>query len=112
MSTLFSWSTWTRLFGRKATPVKAIKRPVTRKQQQDFADYGTAFGLEMSLSLRLPLDVLITRKIGAPDNPELAIGALTFLVVLIMAVAWARRWQRTRSPTYDTLPQREQSKEA
>ncbi len=38
---------------------------------------GVVVGLEMSLSLRLPLDVLITRKIGAPDNPELAIGALT-----------------------------------
>lgn len=60
MSTLFSWSTWTRLFGRKATPVKAIKRPVTRKQQQDFADYGTAFGLEMSLSHQASVEQLET----------------------------------------------------
>lgn len=38
---------------------------------------GVVVGLELSLQLRLPLDVLITRKLGAPDNPELAIGALT-----------------------------------
>jgi predicted phosphoribosyltransferase len=38
---------------------------------------GVVVGREMSLRLRLPLDVLITRKIGAVENPELAIGALT-----------------------------------
>lgn len=38
---------------------------------------GVVVGREMSLRLRLPLDVLITRKIGAAENPELAIGALT-----------------------------------
>jgi putative phosphoribosyl transferase len=38
---------------------------------------GVVVGLEMSLVLHLPLDVLITRKLGATDNPELAVGALT-----------------------------------
>ncbi|WP_447972164.1 phosphoribosyltransferase [Nitrospira sp. Kam-Ns4a] len=38
---------------------------------------GVLVGLELSLQLRLPLDVFITRKLGAPDNPELAIGALS-----------------------------------
>lgn len=37
---------------------------------------GVIVGLELSHALRLPLDVLITRKIGAPGNPELALGAL------------------------------------
>lgn len=37
---------------------------------------GVIVGLELSRVLRLSLDVLITRKIGAPDNPELALGAL------------------------------------
>jgi putative phosphoribosyl transferase len=37
---------------------------------------GVIVGFELSLRLHLPLDVLITRKVGAPDNPELAIGAL------------------------------------
>ncbi len=38
---------------------------------------GVVVGREMSLMLHLPLDVLITRKIGALDNPELAIGAMS-----------------------------------
>lgn len=37
---------------------------------------GVVVGLEISLALRLPLDVFITRKLGAPGNPELALGAL------------------------------------
>ncbi len=37
---------------------------------------GVAVGYPLSLALRLPLDVLITRKLGAPGNPELAMGAL------------------------------------
>jgi len=37
---------------------------------------GVLVGLELSRALKLPLDVLITRKIGAPGNPELALGAL------------------------------------
>jgi len=38
---------------------------------------GVAVGYQLSLVLHLPLDVFITRKIGAPDNPEYAIGAVT-----------------------------------
>ena len=38
---------------------------------------GVAVGHELSLALHLPLDVFITRKLGAPDNPEYAIGALS-----------------------------------
>lgn len=34
-------------------------------------------GYEVAEALNLPLDVIIPRKIGAPDNPELAIGAMT-----------------------------------
>lgn len=37
---------------------------------------GVPVGYEISLALRLPLDVFITRKLGAPDNPEYAIGAV------------------------------------
>jgi putative phosphoribosyl transferase len=37
---------------------------------------GVVLGYEVSLALRLPLDVLITRKLGTPSNPELAMGAL------------------------------------
>ena len=37
---------------------------------------GVVVGYEVAHSLHLPLDVIITRKIGAPGNPELAIGAV------------------------------------
>ncbi len=38
---------------------------------------GVAVGYQLSLALHLPLDVFITRKIGAPDNPEYALGAVS-----------------------------------
>jgi len=38
---------------------------------------GVPVGYEISLALNLPLDVFITRKLGAPDNPEYAIGAVS-----------------------------------
>jgi putative phosphoribosyl transferase len=37
---------------------------------------GVAIGYQLSLALHLPLDVFMTRKIGAPGNPEYAIGAV------------------------------------
>ncbi len=38
---------------------------------------GVVVGYEIAKELNLHLDVIIPRKIGAPDNPELAIGAMT-----------------------------------
>ena len=37
---------------------------------------GVIVGEEVSRVLHLPLEVLITRKLGTPGNPELAMGAL------------------------------------
>ncbi len=37
---------------------------------------GVVVGYEVARALGASLDVVITRKIGAPDNPELAIGAV------------------------------------
>lgn len=37
---------------------------------------GVAVGYQLSLGLRLPLDVFIVRKLGAPDDPEYAMGAI------------------------------------
>ncbi len=37
---------------------------------------GVVVGYVIARALNLPLDVIIPRKIGAPDNPELAIGAV------------------------------------
>ena len=37
---------------------------------------GVPVAYEVSLALNLPLDVFITRKLGAPEDPEYAIGAV------------------------------------
>lgn len=37
---------------------------------------GLELGIELSKALSLPLDILITKKIGFPGNPEYAIGAV------------------------------------
>jgi predicted phosphoribosyltransferase len=37
---------------------------------------GVPVACEVAARLRAPLDVLIVRKIGAPSNPELAVGAV------------------------------------
>jgi putative phosphoribosyl transferase len=38
---------------------------------------GVETAYEISHALKLPLDIVSPRKIGAPENPELAIGAVT-----------------------------------
>jgi putative phosphoribosyl transferase len=38
---------------------------------------GVPVAYEIAYSLELPLDVLVVRKIGAPDNPEYGLGAIT-----------------------------------
>jgi putative phosphoribosyl transferase len=38
---------------------------------------GVTVGFEVAKALNIPLDVIVPRKIGAPNNPELAIGAVT-----------------------------------
>lgn len=38
---------------------------------------GVVVGAEVAKALKLPLDVIVTRKIGSPSNEEYAIGALS-----------------------------------
>jgi len=38
---------------------------------------GVVLGYEVALELEAPLDIVIPRKIGAPGNPEFAIGSVT-----------------------------------
>lgn len=38
---------------------------------------GVVVGFEVAKELNLPLDIVVPRKIGAPGNPEFAIGAIT-----------------------------------
>jgi putative phosphoribosyl transferase len=51
---------------------------------------GVVVAYEVARALRAPLDVAITRKLGAPHNPELAIGAVTSSgeVVLDSSLLW------------------------
>jgi predicted phosphoribosyltransferase len=37
---------------------------------------GVVTAEEIAIALQLPLDVIVVRKMGAPENPELAIGAV------------------------------------
>ncbi len=37
---------------------------------------GVVVGKQLAKSLNCPLDILVTKKIGSPGNPELAIGAI------------------------------------
>lgn len=77
---------------------------------------GVAVAAEVARALHLPLDVLVVRKLGAPGNPELAIGAISGDVVHVQrdlarqlhaddayvraAVAAARREQARRERLY------------
>lgn len=53
------------LKGRKDVVVLAIPRG------------GVPVGREVAAVIDAPLDIVITRKMGAPGNPELAVGAVT-----------------------------------
>lgn len=50
---------------------------------------GVPVGYEIAHRLGAPLDVLVVRKVGAPDQPELAIGAVGAGVIVRDEVAMA-----------------------
>jgi putative phosphoribosyl transferase len=52
---------------------------------------GVVVGHEIAKALGAPIDVYITRKIGAPHNPELAIGAVASDGTLIIDQQLVRR---------------------
>lgn len=45
---------------------------------------GVVVGFEVARMLNLPLDIVVPRKIGAPENPELAIGAIAENGVILL----------------------------
>lgn len=64
---------------------------------------GVVLGYDISLALRLPLDVLITRKLGAPSNPELAMGALAETGYLHMNQDVMREYQVTEAQLAEAM---------
>jgi predicted phosphoribosyltransferase len=62
-----------------------VLRVISQEQQLDPSQFivvglprgGVSVALEIARSLNSPLDLLVSKKIGAPDQPELAIGAVT-----------------------------------
>lgn len=58
---------------------------------------GVVLGYDVSLALRVPLDVLITRKLGSPMNPELAMGALAETGYLHLNQDVIREYQVTKA---------------
>src|SRR3989338_2111328 len=44
---------------------------------------GLEVGFQISKKLNLPLDIVITKKIGAPQNEELAVGAVSLKNVFL-----------------------------
>lgn len=66
---------------RKEAGIELSEKLKNYKAQKDVIVLGLPRGgvvvaHEVSRILNLPLDVIVTKKIGAPDNPELAIGAI------------------------------------
>lgn len=58
---------------------------------------GVVVGYDVSLALRIPLDVLITRKLGTPVNSELAMGALAETGYLHMNEDVVREYRVTKA---------------
>ncbi len=68
---------------------------------------GVPVGVEIARALHAPLDVLAVRKIGAPGNPELAVGALAEEGTAIVDRAVAARVGMTQAQLAADDPARE-----
>lgn len=51
---------------------------------------GVVLGYEIASALHLPLDIVCPRKVGAPGNPEFAIGAVTETGESILNQTWIK----------------------
>jgi predicted phosphoribosyltransferase len=60
---------------------KKLARPLARYREEHPVVFalprgGVPVAYEVALALEAPLDVLVARKLGAPDQPEFGIGAV------------------------------------
>ncbi|HZT43275.1 MAG TPA: phosphoribosyltransferase [Chthonomonadaceae bacterium] len=63
---------------------------------------GVVVGFEIAEALRAPLDVLVARKLGAPGQPELGIGAIATGGVIVLD-ALAVRYLGISQPELDRM---------
>ena len=75
-----------RLLAERLT-VSATTKPVVVALPRG----GVPVGFEVARALAAPLDVLVVRKLGAPGNPELGVGAIAEGGSSVLDPAMARR---------------------
>jgi putative phosphoribosyl transferase len=63
--------------GQKLIPYLAAYKNQANTCVMGLPRGGVVLAYEVACALALPLDLIIVRKVGAPNNPELAIGAVT-----------------------------------
>jgi putative phosphoribosyl transferase len=54
---------------------------------------GVPVGYEIALELHAPLDVVMAKKIGAPFNQEVAVGAVTWNGAVLLDEPLVEKWQ-------------------
>jgi putative phosphoribosyl transferase len=64
---------------------------------------GVPVGFEVARRLRAPLDVLVVRKLGAPRNPELGVGAIAEHGSAVFDATTARRVGMTQEALDETV---------
>ena len=57
---------------------------------------GVPVGYEVAREYNAPLDLIMSKKIGAPFNPELAVGAVTWNGAVLLDQDMMDRWQIPR----------------
>lgn len=57
---------------------------------------GVPVGFEVAQEYHAPLDLIMAKKIGAPFNPELAVGAVTWNGAVLLDQDMMDRWQIRR----------------
>lgn len=69
---------------------------------------GVPVAFEIARSLHLPLDICLVRKLGAPGNPELAMGAIALDRSLILHQDWLQQHQITQAQIARVIEQEQQ----
>ena len=85
-----------KVFRDRREAGRALAEAVRSRELDDPVVFGLPRGgvpvaFEVAAALEAPLDVLVARKIGAPGNPELAIGAIAEGGVQVLDHALIRR---------------------